>query len=54
MNYLIDYSQTAFIKGRSIFDNIISAQEILFQVRQNKIKGILLKLDFKKVFDRVN
>jgi Reverse transcriptase (RNA-dependent DNA polymerase) len=31
MNYLINYSQTIFIKGRSIFDNIISAQEIFFK-----------------------
>jgi Reverse transcriptase (RNA-dependent DNA polymerase) len=54
MDQLIDHSQTTFIKGRSIFDNIISAQEILFQVRKNKTKGILFKIDFEKAFDKVN
>jgi Reverse transcriptase (RNA-dependent DNA polymerase) len=42
---LIDQSQTTFIKERGIFDNIISAQEIFHQVKQNKTKDILLKLD---------
>jgi hypothetical protein len=54
MDNLIDPSQTAYIQGRSILDNIVCAQKILFQVRKTKAKGILLKLDFVKVFDRIN
>jgi hypothetical protein len=54
MNSLIDYSQAAFIKGRCIFDNIVSAQEILHKVRKSKIKGILFKLDYEKPFDNAN
>jgi Reverse transcriptase (RNA-dependent DNA polymerase) len=54
VNSLIDPSQTAYMQGRSIFDNIIYAQEILFQTRKTKSKGIMLKLDFVKAFDRIN
>jgi hypothetical protein len=54
MDNLISSSQTAYIQGRSILDNIVRAQEILFQVRKTKAKSILLKLDFTKVFDKIN
>lgn len=54
MNFLIDSSQTTYIKGRVIFDNIVCAQEVLFQVKRNKSKRILLELDFEKAFDMIN
>jgi uncharacterized protein YpiB (UPF0302 family) len=54
MDQLINHTQTSFIKGRNIHDNIICAQEIFHKIRKNKTKGILLKIDFEKVFDSVN
>jgi Reverse transcriptase (RNA-dependent DNA polymerase) len=54
MDFLINYSQTAYIKGRYIMDNVVCVHEILHQVKFSKIEGILFKIDFKKVFDRVN
>lgn len=51
---LINDSQAAFIKGRLIGDNIVIAHEILHHTRITKQKGILLKLDFEKAFDKVN
>jgi Reverse transcriptase (RNA-dependent DNA polymerase) len=44
MDYLIDSTQTAYIKGRLIMDNVVCAHEVLHQVMISKTKG----------FDRVN
>lgn len=51
---LIDDSQSAYIKGRLIGDNIVTAHEILHHVRTRKQQGILLKLDFERAFDKVH
>jgi hypothetical protein len=54
MDVLIDKSQTVFVQGRNIHENIICAKKILFKVRKRKTKGILFKIDFEKVFYPVN
>jgi Reverse transcriptase (RNA-dependent DNA polymerase) len=54
MNSLISYTQTAYIKGRNILDNVVVASDVLHRVKIKKNKGILFKIDFEKVFDRVN
>jgi Reverse transcriptase (RNA-dependent DNA polymerase) len=54
MDSLLDYSQTAYIKGRYIMDNVVCAHEVIHQVIKSKTKGVLFKIDFEKVFDRVN
>lgn len=54
MDTLLDHTQTAYIKGRFIMDNVVCAHEILHTVRKKKIKGVLFKIDFEKAFDRVN
>jgi Reverse transcriptase (RNA-dependent DNA polymerase) len=51
---LIDQSQTAYIKGRLIMDNVVCAHEVLHQVDISKTKGILFKINFEKAFYRVN
>lgn len=52
---IISPTQTAFVAGRHIHDNIIIAHEILFSMKRKKIKKALvgLKLDMSKAFDRV-
>jgi Reverse transcriptase (RNA-dependent DNA polymerase) len=54
LDWLIGVNQHAFLKGRNIVDNVIAAHEILHYVKQSKERGLLLKLDFEKVFDNVN
>jgi Reverse transcriptase (RNA-dependent DNA polymerase) len=54
MDSLIDSTQTTYIKGRLIMDNVMCTHEILHQIRLSKTKGALFKIDFEKTFDRVN
>ena len=54
---LISPNQNAFIKGRSISDNIILDGEIINTIRKKrKGKGIVgaLKLDMEKAYDRLS
>jgi chitinase len=54
MDSLIDQLQTTYIKDRMIMDNVVCAHEVLYQVHVSKTKGVMLKIDFEKTFDRVN
>lgn len=54
MPMIISESQSAFIGGRNILDGVLIANEIVDGWKKNKIKGIVLKLDFKKAYDSIN
>jgi Reverse transcriptase (RNA-dependent DNA polymerase) len=54
MDFLISHTQTVYIKGRKIMDNVVVASEVLHQVRIRKNKGVLFKIDFEKTFDMIN
>ncbi|KAL4297071.1 hypothetical protein GQ457_12G031040 [Hibiscus cannabinus] len=52
----ISENQSAFLKGRLIFDNILIAHELLHYLcsfENGSNKGVALKLDMEKAFDRV-
>lgn len=51
----ISQEQSAFIQGRSIFDNISIAQELVHKIHK-KVRGgnIMMKIDMDKAYDRVN
>jgi Reverse transcriptase (RNA-dependent DNA polymerase) len=51
---IIDRNQTAFLQFRVIIYGVITTHELLYSVKLSNEKGILLKLDFQKVFDSVN
>jgi hypothetical protein len=51
---LIGKNQTAFIPGRFILEGVIIFHEILHELRVSKTKGIVLKLDFEKDYDKVH
>jgi Reverse transcriptase (RNA-dependent DNA polymerase) len=54
MDILIAHTQTAYIKRRYILDNVVCAHETLHTIRKNKNKCFLFKINFEKVFDKVN
>jgi hypothetical protein len=51
---VIDRSQTAFIKGRSLHEGVLALHEIAHELKRKKLGGLLLKLDFEKAYDRVD
>jgi len=51
---LISPNQTAFIKGRFTLESVVAAHEINYELARKKEPGIILKLDYEKVYDRVN
>jgi Reverse transcriptase (RNA-dependent DNA polymerase) len=54
MNSIISFTQTAYTKERNIMNNVVIASEVLHQVKVKKIKCVFFKINFEKIFDRVN
>jgi hypothetical protein len=42
------------MKGRCLHEGVLALHEIVHELRIKKLKGVLLKLDFEKAYDRVN
>lgn len=51
---LISPSQSAYLKGRKISENIRLIDDVLWYTRQREINGILLAVDFSKAFDSLD
>ena len=50
---LINYGQTAYIKGRFIGESIRLIDNILYHTEQENIDGVLFAADIEKAFDSV-
>lgn len=51
---IISSLQSVFVQGRSIHDNVLIADEILYSFQDGtKTKSMVTKLDTKKTFDRL-
>ena len=48
------HHQTAYIKGRSIFDAVRTIDDTLEYAKRNNRSGILVTIDFEKAFDSLN
>jgi hypothetical protein len=46
--------QAAFIGGRNIIENILALHEVLYETKRRKELGVILKLDFENVYDKVH
>ncbi|XP_059302334.1 uncharacterized protein LOC132054308 [Lycium ferocissimum] len=52
---IISYNQTAFVKGRSIAENVLLAQEIIRDINlRAKHTNVVIKLDMEKAYDRLS
>lgn len=55
LHKIISINQTEFIKGKSISENVLLAQEIIRDInKRNKQHNVVMKLDMAKTYDRVS
>lgn len=54
INDLVDSTQSAFIKGRNIANNVTAAEELIFNIQSWKINSHIFKVDFQKSFNIVD
>jgi hypothetical protein len=52
-HWTIDCTQTTSIKGMILHEGVLALHEIAHELRMKKLRGLLLKLDFGKAYDRV-
>jgi hypothetical protein len=50
---IIGKNQTSFIKGRNILEGVVVLHEVLHELLRSKARSLVLKIDFKKAYDRV-
>lgn len=56
MSFIISYNQSAFFIGQLIYDNILTAYELLHTMQTQKKWGtgkMAIKLDMSKAYDRI-
>jgi hypothetical protein len=51
---VISPSQTAFLLGRNIMEGAIVLHETIHELHKKKQNGLILKIDFKKAYDKIN
>ncbi|KAK2652356.1 hypothetical protein Ddye_012212 [Dipteronia dyeriana] len=54
MNSVIHRSKMAFVKDHHIFDSFVIAEKVIHHWKKEGKVGLLVKLDFKKVYDSVD
>jgi hypothetical protein len=51
---LLSQNQTSFVKGRYTLESVVIAHEIGHVAMRARDKGLILKLDYEKTYDRVS
>jgi hypothetical protein len=51
---LVSRSQTVFLPGRNILEGVVMLNETIHEIHRKRMSGVILKLDFEKVYDKVN
>ena len=50
---VIGGNQTGFVKGKNILKGVVVLHEVIHELKRTKRKGIILKIDFEKAYDKV-
>lgn len=54
MTRIIDITQSVFLPGRYILDNVLLSQEIIHHAVDTQQPGVIIKIDFEKTYDKIN
>ena len=52
--HIIHYDQNAFVKGRSIFDAVLTISDVMEFTKMRDCQGIMTTIDFEKAFNSLN
>jgi hypothetical protein len=50
---VIKPTQSAFMPDRNILEGVVILHEIIHELHNKKIYGVLFKIDFEKAYDKV-
>jgi hypothetical protein len=53
-DYVVNMTQVAFIPGRNILEGVVILHEAMHELRRKKQKGVILKVDFEKSYDKIS
>jgi hypothetical protein len=53
VDHVVRLSQTRFMQGRNILYGVVTLHETIHELHSKKLNGVILKLDFEKVYDKV-
>jgi hypothetical protein len=51
---IISPTQTTFLLGRNIMEEVIILHETIHEMHRKKQDSVILKIDFKKIYDKIN
>jgi hypothetical protein len=54
LTHVISKEQAGYVEGRQIMDNVILAHEVIHSLKTSRTKGMLIKLDLSKAFDKAS
>eukprot|EP00253_Pinus_taeda_P011292 PITA_11292 len=54
LDKLISTEQMGFVEGRQILDGLVVTQEVIHSLKMKNQKGMMIKLDLSKAYDRLN
>lgn len=54
MGSIISETQSTFVGGRHILDGVLIANEVIDCMKASRSVGVILKVDFEKVYDCFN
>jgi len=50
---MIDKKQSAFLSGRGLLDSVLVANETIDYLRKERLKEVIVKVDYEKAYDSV-